>query len=375
LKAALQRIKTHWLHTVLSVIGIMVGVLSIITLLSVSEGISREASSNIKSLGLNTIKINTLNNDNKLNLSDYSFVKSLVGNNGIVASILIYSDKNINYLNKDFSGDIYFSNHQFLKIENLELERGREFFPYDIQNSVNVAIVSSDLAKKYNIKINKYLRIKNTLYKIIGISSVHSKKNNFVYIPLSVNPFENQYDTIDVISIFIKNKNNIFTLASLVENRLIEKNQNIKKFEIIIPLKIIESERRTYKLFSLITLIIAVLSLITGGVSVMNVMLSNITEQTREIGLRSALGATPKRIVQYYLIYAALMTSLGGVLGITLGYLILFLITMFSQVMVVFSFKALIVAFFISIFSGIIFGLYPALRASKIEPIVALKDF
>ena len=117
------------------------------------------------------------------------------------------------------------------------------------------------------------------------------------------------------------------------------------------------------------------MSLVTGGVSVMNIMLSNINEQTREIGLRRAIGATQYRIIQYYLMYAILITTIGGFLGILLGFCLLLGIVIVSNIIFVFSIKALIASLLLSFLSGLFFGLYPAVRASKIEPMQALRDF
>jgi putative ABC transport system permease protein len=366
--ATLQKLKNRWVHTLLSVIGIMVGVISIIILLSVSEGIREQTLQNIQDFGLNTIRVKIGQTKD-----DFDSIERIIGDNGLVSPIIEYPKESINFASSDFVADIYTSNALFTTVENLKIKRGRGVIPYDIERYNRVAVVSSDLSKKYHIEIGDFLRVKKMLLQVVGISSIHSKMATFIQIPISL--FDTKKHKVDEIAIFIKNKESIFSFASLIESRMLENHQNIRDFKIIIPLKIIEKSRETYRLFSTITLIIALMSLLTGGVSVMNVMLSNISEQTREIGLRSALGATPKRIVQYYLIYAILMTFFGGVLGIIIGYIALWIIVVNSSIGVLFSLKAIVVALFISVFSGVIFGLYPAFRASRIEPMVALREF
>ena len=117
------------------------------------------------------------------------------------------------------------------------------------------------------------------------------------------------------------------------------------------------------------------MSLLSGGIGVMNIMLSNITEQTREIGLRIALGATNTRIMQQYLIYTLFLTLIGAIIGTLLGYISLLIISLISKLSIIFSIEAFFIAIVMSFLTGIIFGIYPALRAKNIEPMSALREY
>ncbi|NEW61155.1 ABC transporter permease, partial [Sulfurovum sp. bin170] len=199
--ATLQKLKNHWVHTLLSVIGIMVGVISIVILLSVSEGIKQEAINNIQDFGLNTIRIKE-----NITQDDYHSIEAIIGDNGLVSPIIKYPKKLITFASSDFIADVYISNASFIEIENLEIKRGRKIIPYDIKAYHRVVIVSSDLSKKQHINIGSFLRIKDNLFRVIGIASIHSKMSGFIQIPSSVNPFDKKAHRLDEVSISINNK-------------------------------------------------------------------------------------------------------------------------------------------------------------------------
>jgi putative ABC transport system permease protein len=320
-------------------------------------------------------KISSLtdNLSNGLNQQDLELINSIVNKYGYSSMTLKLKNQSIYFDNGDTTCLTIGTNNKFHLIEQLAILKGRALLKYDLKNFSRVAVISKDIAYKHSININNNIIFKNTIYKVVGIIETKDNLNNFILVPYNV--INLKKITYNEINIFIKDKKDIFVLANRIKNRLLQQHKNLENFLVNIPLKIIKKEEQTQNIFNTVLLSIAIMSLLTGGISVMNAVLSNINEQTREIGLKLALGATQLRIMRFYLLYTTLLTVIGGVLGGIFAYLILLFLTIFSNLYIIFSLKAFLLGIIMSIISGIIFGIYPAMRASKIEPIIALKEF
>ena len=383
ISSVLQHFKTKWVHSILSVLGIIISISSIIIMISISDGAKEKTLKNISNLGINTIRIvnkplsniSNLNSNlsNGLNNKDLKLLNSIVNKYGYSSMNIKLKDKSIYFNSGDTTSLVIGSNNKFHLIEQLPILKGRFILKNDILQYSTVAIISKDIAYKHHININDNLTFNNTIYNIVGIIDTKDNLNNFIVVPYNTLNINNKI--YDEINIFIHDKKNIFLLANIIKNKLLTQHNYIKNFIVNIPLEIIEKEEDTQNIFNTVLLAIAIMSLLTGGISVMNAVLSNINEQTREIGLKLALGATHFRIVRFYLLYTMLLTIIGGLLGGLFGYIILSTLTILTQLYIIFSLKAFILGILMSIVSGIIFGMYPAIRASKIEPIIALREF
>jgi putative ABC transport system permease protein len=162
-------------------------------------------------------------------------------------------------------------------------------------------------------------------------------------------------------------------LASEMIKRLLGRNHKKQDYEIIVPLQLLEEIKRSAQMFSLVLGMIAAISLLVGGIGIMNIMLASVTERTREIGIRRALGAKRRDIIIQFLTEAVLLSLCGGVLGLGMGIVLPLLIELFTGMKVIFTAWSLILAFSISALVGLIFGIYPASRAARMDPIEALR--
>ncbi len=380
---ALQHFKTKWIHSILSVLGIIISISSIIVMISISDGAKKKTLENISNLGINTIRIinkpfsnisnSNVNLSSGLNDKDLKLINSIVNRYGYSSMSIKLKDKSVYFSSGDTTSLIIGSNNKFHLMEQLSILKGRSLLDNDIKLHSMVAVISKDIAYKYHININDSITFNNTIYNVVGIIDTKDNLNNFIIVPFNT---LNSHDIIyDEINIFIEDKKNIFILANVIKTKLLLQHNEINNFIINIPLEIIEKEQETQSIFNTVLLSIAIMSLLTGGISVMNAVLSNINEQTREIGLKLALGATPMRIIRFYLLYTILLTVIGGLLGGISGYIILSILTIFTNLYIIFSIKAFILGIIMSIVSGVVFGIYPAIRASKIEPIIALREF
>jgi len=380
-KSNIISIKQKWIHSTLSSLGIIIAIISLIVMISVSEGAKEKTIKGIENLGINTIRIKNIPYSNissqKENLSvgltnkDFIEIKNILKNYGVVAPVYINEKKSLYLNNTDITSTIYGSNENFLLIENLDIIKGRNLFSKDMQDITKSAIVSSDIYEKYKLDINKNFIMDNEIYNIVGICQTKDNLKNFIFIPYAhFNPLK-PYDNINI---YLKDIKDIFILSNIIEKKLLSLHNNIKNFTLQIPLEIVNKQNETIQTFNIVLLSIAIMSLLSGGISIMNAVLSNISEQTREIGLKMALGASEKRIVQFYLIYTLILTVFSGVVGGIVSFIVLYILSIFTSIYVVFSIKAFFIGFLISIISGIFFGLYPALRAANIEPIQALRE-
>lgn len=381
--SAFNNFKKKWIHSLLSVMGIMIFIISIIVMISISNGAKQKTLENIRDLGINTIRIinkpfsnaSSMNKNRFEGLShkNYQLIERIVNKYGYTSMVIHDKNQSIFLKKGDTTASVIGSNEVFLLIENLEIIKGRPLLQNDVEHNRFNAVVSEDIAFKYNIGINENIVFNGTTYKVVGISTIKNNLNNFIFVPYSTLKFSNQI--YDQINIFIKNQQNIPLLANILKNKISAENFNINNFTVSIPLEILAQEKEAQKTFNIILISIAILSLLTGGISVMNAVLSNINEQTREIGLKMALGATKKRIIRYYLLYTSFLAFVGGIVGGVVGYIILILLYIFSDLYIVFSLEPFLIGIVITLLSGIIFGIYPAMRASNIQPIIALKEF
>lgn len=374
--------QNNWVRTILSSIGIIIGVASIVMIISISEYAKEESINNFKNMGLKTIRVEnkdlsilskqTENLSQGLTFKDYEYISNTINRSGKVTPVYKNKNETLVYKNSDFTSNIYGGNSFFFDIEEIKIINGRNILPIDIEKRSNVCILSSDISKRYNIKVGELISIGKYIYIVVGISSTKDSLSNFIFLPYSAYPI---YKTnFDEINSNIYNQEMIYEKSKLIEKQLSILHKDVDDFKILIPFLLLEKKQKTNKLFSTVILCIAIVSLLTGGISVMNIMLSNISEQTREIGLRLALGATQKRILVQYFIHTYTLTFLSGLAGIILGYILIILISFFSNISFAFSSNALISSVIMTIVCGVLFGIYPAQRASKIEPIIALKE-
>ena len=154
---------------------------------------------------------------------------------------------------------------------------------------------------------------------------------------------------------------------------MLERSHGKKDFQLHVPLALLKQAESTQRTFNIVLGSIASISLLVGGIGIMNIMLASVTERTREIGIRRAIGAKRRQIIRQFLIETVVLSTLGGLIGMMVGYLVPSLITHFAQMPTVVTASSLILALGISMATGIVFGLYPAARAAKLDPIVALR--
>ena len=406
-KMALVSLYLNRLRSLLSILGIVFGVMAVIVIVSVGEGAKKEALRQIEQLGIQNVYIRSVEVPEEkktsarrhhkfgLALGDADRIRSgciTVENAAALKTLKVA----VIGVPKEISPQVVSVTPSYGKVLDLKLKRGRFFTMRDRALFKEVCVIGHDISNalgKYG-RIGAILRIENHLFKIVGILGRYQKNdeetgaisarnyNDMVLLPLGVEiwlkregtrPEEvgEQYLTELILQVDVPGH---VLDSSLVIKRIMGKiHPDIQDYQIVAPLELLNQTRKTKKMFSLFLITIASISLLVGGIGIMNIMLATVSERKREIGIRRAVGAKKKHILIQFLAEASILTLSGGVLGICLGVISMFFLSFFIPWESSITIEAIVIPLIISSITGIFSGLYPAYTAANIDPILALR--
>ena len=419
IKLGIENIFLHKLRSFLTMLGIVFGVAAVISMLSIGSGAKEEALQQIQTLGISNIWIKSLqpteikeeeqttaatNKDKPLTtkswgltLKDLKHLKTIVPN--IKKTILLKEFReNIWTSKKRAELQIIGTEPDYSEIVGLKLANGRFINRIDLEEDKKICILGAEAKKilfgPYLQPLNEILRIGNDYFKIVGIiqetsTSKDTKNiNRAVYVPFSLElkkiddssstEQEKMITKLDVevneICLQVNNIGSINETDRIIRNSL-RKLHPKDDYEITVPYELLEQSRRTQWIFNIVMGSIAGISLLVGGIGIMNIMLATVTERTREIGIRRALGATRRDIIKQFLVETLVLSFIGGIIGIGLGIAGAKGIPLLAGggYKTIISFYPALAAFSISLLIGITFGLYPAYKAANISPMEALR--
>ncbi|MGB9641888.1 MAG: ABC transporter permease [Candidatus Ratteibacteria bacterium] len=409
--------KNIWLHklrSLLTVLGIVFGVASVIAMLAIGEGASYEARKMIESLGSNNIIIKSI----KLPADSKSQQPSLLGVYGLtdrdlrkletIPSVVKIiptweMEEDVWYYDKKISARVIGTLPEYKDVMNLSIKTGRYFDENDLEKGIPVAVIGSTVRTSLfpaEDPIGKTIKIRSSYFTIIGIagekvfagaseSFVAEDMNIAVYIPMTttkmffgeyevekntggIRSWERNWVQYHRFVIQVSETDKILTTASLVSD-LLSQTHKKQDYQIIVPLELLRQAERTKRIFNIVLGSIAAISLIVGGIGIMNIMLAIVTERTREIGIRRAVGAKKRDIINQFLTESVILSASGGFIGILLGIIIPKAVTKFAGMMTLITPWSILLSFSISVAVGIGFGLYPARKAANLDPIQALR--
>lgn len=390
LKIAITAILSNKVRSFLTMLGIMIGVLSVILLVSLVSGLQTTITNQLAGLGSNAIfvipgRIGGARSPggvqaNRLTLQDANQIRNKLEGEAEVSPAIQKSTK-VQYLDKISKNTAIFGGESNLPLtlQAIKTTEGRFFNNSETQSGKRVVdigqTVFNNLFPNGESPLGKYIQVGTLKYKVIGVLAKRGSvfgidQDNVVAAPLLA--VQRQFGITNLNTIYINAKS-----PDLVED--------VKKKTTAVLLKrlseddfTVQDQGQTLSTINQITGVlalalggIAAISLIVGGIGIMNIMLVSVTERTREIGLRKALGAKPKDIRNQFLVEAVTLSGLGGIIGIVLGVILSLLINNFIQTTI--TLWSIIVSFSFSMIIGIIFGVTPAIRASKLDPIQALR--
>ena len=383
------------LRSLLTMLGIIIGVAAVIALVSIGNGVKQDIEDSISSLGSNLLVVlpgaprtpgarSSQGSMKSLKISDYEAIAKLEGVKA--ASPMTNGSYVVIYQNKNWTTSVAGVNSNFQDVNNWTMTSGRFFSDKNVQNRERVAVVGQTVVKNLfadEDPVGKEIRVKNIPFRVIGVlkskgnGTMGNDQDDTVLIPYTTSMERVEgIDYLRRVYVVAKDDESIDRLQADIENLLRVrhniKDTNLDDFNIQNMKSIMETVAQTTGTFTLFLGAVAAISLVVGGIGIMNIMLVSVTERTREIGVRKALGATYSVIVTQFLIEAVVISLMGGFIGIAFGIGASKVIGMVSGLSTIVSVPTIIMSFDFSMAIGLIFGIYPARKAAKLNPIDAL---
>jgi len=406
LRQALGNLKAQATRTMLTALGIVFGVGSVIGMLAIGSGAKEESLRFIEQLGVRNVLI-----DSRPTTSREEFQQRRRSSPGL-------SDRDVRILKSNIEGletlsarrtlhparvlpkpsrdipELYGVSPSYGIIHSLRLEEGKFFDEHDDEASATVCVLGEGAKVSllgYGPALGKYIKVNDAWLEVVGVlseqlmagstnsGSTMQDINNIVYIPL--NTFQYRFydqsssmkDDLDGIELRLRADADSIEVAKVVTAVLNSTHHNTQDFTVTIPAALLAQQQRTQTIFTYVMVAIAAISLLVGGIGIMNIVLATVMERTREIGVRRSIGARRFDIVRQFLTESVLISVGGGLLGIAFGFFLAWLIARTAEWKTIVTDTSVIIAFGVSVAVGVIFGIYPAVKASRINPIDALR--
>lgn len=391
------------LRSLLSTLGIVFGVAAVLSMMSIGEGARREASEQIKLLGTNNIRIKQLQlTGEKREEAERRFSKGLTYEDALLiqerfpalrgVTPLKFVEAEVRFEGRQGVAQVVGTSPEYEEVTNFRVVEGRFLTHFDLRDTKNVCILGSEVKQElfgYREALDATLRIGEGLFKVVGVMEPKviregrttvikvRNMNKDVYIPVTtaLRRFPRTGDSpgVEEIALRVAQAEDLAPTARLTKEILGQTHRGVEDYEVLVPEELLAQAQRTQRLFNIVMGSIAGISLLVGGIGIMNIMLANVSERTREIGIRRAIGATKGDIMVQFLIETVLICLAGGVLGILLGLGMAKAITLYARWETGFSLAGVLIAFGTSASVGLLFGLFPARRAAQLNPVQALR--
>ncbi len=407
-KGSLTQFRMNIFRTGLTLLGIIFGVASVIAMVTIGEGAQKKILENINAMGATLVQIlpqkvsnsmisQIINDSLGLTVADVRALRNVIPmENRQIAYMDKIKIKTTNWNVQIYDLDTYAVSQNFVKVNDMVIVAGRDFIAHDFSSNASVGLISMEYARQIfgtpQKAIGKFFSLNYKWLKIVGVYekpfAVNRKKgkrglpvnpnefNKSVFVPFStsmekINPLE-IYAELRRILIKCQNLKETTQIKTVAEKVLQVSHNARVDYKIVSPLELLEQKQSTQRILNIVLLSIASISLLVGGIGIMNIMLANVLERRSEIGLRRALGAKRHHIIFQFLFESVLVCFIGGGIGICTGLGISYSISHFTEISVFFSFQPILISFGISFLTGVLFGIMPAWKAAQLNPVEAL---
>lgn len=434
ISTGVEAIFANKVKSLLTALGIIFGVAAVIAMLAIGNGAQEEILEQIKMVGVNNIIIKPTNTNvdeeenassdeeeeesaghkkfsRKLTLKDAESIKKVIPTVSKVSPVISF---NYSAILKGKSKPVVLEgvNNNFFDLFNIELEKGSFFNNNQIEASKPVCIIGNNIKNVFFAQDNpvgKHIKCGDVWLKIIGYIQPRdftasasdelgiSSTDNKIFVPVetvimrfkdrsfirpeeigrqnrgnNVNKNKN-FNQLDKIIVQVDDTENLTATSNILKRMLLRRHNDLYDFEVTIPELLLKQQQRTKKIFNIVLGVIAGISLIVGGIGIMNIMLASVLERIREIGLRQAVGASRRDIIIQFLSESTIISVTGGIIGIILGIVLSKVITVVFDIKTIVSFFSIVISFGVSVLIGITFGYLPAKRASEQDPVNSLR--
>jgi len=428
-EVGLTGLLSHKLRSILTALGIIFGVAAVIAMLSIGEGARREALEQIRLMGVNNIIISAKDQtDQSFNKAKANFSPGLTELDGkaikdicpMIDLIVPQWEKSVTaqYQNERVDAKIIGTTPDFLPMFNYSLNDGMFIRQAQVDDQANVCVIGNGVKEKlfhFESAIGKAVKLEKQWFTVIGVMEkqlAQSKKienislrnlNMDVYVPITTAKYKlvrtkakggssrttffgggmmssssgNETpvpkDQLDELVIKLTSEDALEEAVPLIKRILARRHYNIEDYDVVVPDVLVQQSQKTQRIFNVVMGAIAGISLLVGGIGIMNIMLASVLERTREIGVRRAMGASRSDIMSQFLFEALVLSVAGGLIGILVGYALTEIITLYAGWRTIMSIPSVFLSFFVSAGVGVAFGYYPARKAAFLSPIDALR--
>lgn len=386
LKLALSSMKTNKMRTFLSLLGIVIGVGSVVAILNLGQSANESILSSMEIGGLDMVNVMPMGRSRETEQFDEEFADNFRRNVEGIEKVIVSVSSNayIRYSQETESVTVTGVTSDFFSANMLTFLAGDAFTAMDNINRKQVVVLGHDLAEDLfpaGDALGSYVSIfrnQAKKYQVVGVleekdSTLGASYNSGAYIPY--NTYDQRFRRVTQVSAYtlkVRQGYDATAVADNVKDYLYKLLGDDDYYMVYSPAQIVEMTNEITKTFSIFLAAIAAISLIVGGIGIMNIMLVSVVERTREIGVRKALGATPKTIQGQFLVESITLTLAGGFLGLAFGSVLSYAVVTAAGWSMHYSWAAIAVSIGFSAFVGIFFGWYPARKAAKLDPIEAL---
>lgn len=403
----LQNLMVHGLRSFLTMLGMIFGVAAVVAMLSIGAGARQKVMAFIEQMGVRNLIVEAKETTDwqahskirkitpGLTLRDYRVIQDDVKGIAAATPRKRMTPSRILPASQQEMPVVYGVNAAYQKIAALHVLEGRFFSDEEDRQGASVCVLGA--AARWNlfgaadptgqwVKVNEqWFRVIGVVSPLLGAPSDASTEvsatdvNNVIYIPLSAallrleDTYSDLRDEIDGIYVQLHDADDLGGAAQIVRAILQSSHHGANDYSVIVPAELLAEQRKTEQLFNAVMVAIASVSLIVGGIGIMNIMLAGILERTREIGLRRAVGARQSDIVRQFVVEATIISVAGGLLGVVLGFIVSRLIAWLAGWSTIVTVGSVALGFLVSISVGLIFGIYPATKAARLDPVEAIR--